>query len=518
MRNSPENANEMMSRNQSAMSAAAIERRRKVRGALLGVPIVAIALALPAIAQLPTVAPSVVDPSLAVRKVAFGLSQPTSMAFIGANDILVLEKASGKVQRVINHVVQSTPALDLPVNSASERGLLGIALHPNFPANPGVYLYWTESSTGADSANLGDVPLTGNRVDRFVWNGSTLTFDRTLIRLHSFQADAGQTLRGNHNGGVLKFGPDGKLYIVIGDNGRRGWMQNLPCGPTAVCPGPIVMDDQFGGPMPDNAHLTGVILRLNDDGTTPTDNPFFAVGASMGGEVGANIQKVFVYGVRNTFGMAFDPVSGSLWLEENGDDSFSQLSRVVPGMNSGWVQIRGPLSRLAEYKAIETSTGSDPCIGGAYLGLQQNRWPPANIANTAQDALARLFVLPGSTHKDPELSWKFEVAPAAVGFMTSNALGPEYQNNLFMGGARVFLQGGHLFRFKLTADRTNIAFDDPRLADHVADNVCKFDITESESLLFGRNFGVVTDLVTGPNGNLFAVSLTNGMIYEIYRL
>jgi len=186
-------------------------------------------------------------------------------------------------------------------------------------------------------------------------------------------------------------------------------------------------------------------------------------------------------------------------------------------MNSGWVQIRGPVSRIAEYKAIETSPASDPCIGGAYFGRQQIRWPPTNIADRPQDALSRLFVLPGSFHKDPELSWKFEVAPAGIGFMKTSALGPEYQSNLFMGGARTFLQGGHLFRFKLTADRTNIAVDDPRLADRVADNVCKFDITESETLLFGRNFGIVTDVLTGPNGNLFVVSLTNGLIYEIYR-
>jgi len=496
---------------------AAPGSRRSVFYTGVGAAILAVGLVPSAVGQVPLVAPSVVDSNLAVRKVAFGLDQPTSMAFIGTNDILVLEKATGRVKRVINNVVQGAPALDLAVNSASERGLLGIALHPGFPGRPFVYLYWTESSTGADSANLADVALLGNRVDRFIWNGSTLTLDRNLIRLHAFQADAGQTLRGNHNGGVLKFGPDGKLYIVIGDNGRRGWMQNLPCGPTAVCPGPIVTDDQFGGPMPDNAHLTGVILRLNDDGTTPADNPFFAAGAGIGGEVGANIQKVFAYGIRNSFGMDFDPVSGSLWLEENGDDSFTQLSRVPPGMNSGWVQIRGPLSRIAEYKAIETSPASDPCIGGAYFGLQQIRWPPTNIADTPQDALARLFALPGSFHKDPELSWKFEVAPAGIGFMRTSALGLEYQNNLFMGGARTFLQGGHLFRFKLTADRANIAVDDPRLADRVADNVCKFDITESESLLFGRNFGIVTDLLTGPNGNLFVVSLTNGLIYEIYR-
>ena len=96
--------------------------------------------------------------------------------------------------------------------------------------------------------------------------------------------------KGGGNGGVVKFGEDKQLYIVIGDNGRRGWMQNLPCGPTAVCPGPTVVDDQFGDPAPDNAHLTGVILRLNPDGTSPRDNPFYDVGAEMGGEVGIDRQ------------------------------------------------------------------------------------------------------------------------------------------------------------------------------------------------------------------------------------
>src|SRR5262245_38389805 len=95
-------------------------------------------------------APTVFDPNLEVATVVSGLNQPTSMAFIGPNDFLVLEKATGQVKRVVNGAVVAT-VLDLAVNSASERGLLGIALHPDFPANPGVYLYWTQSSSGADS-------------------------------------------------------------------------------------------------------------------------------------------------------------------------------------------------------------------------------------------------------------------------------------------------------------------------------------------------------------------------------
>ncbi len=460
--------------------------------------------------------PTMLDPNLAVRTVVAGLNQPTTMAFLGPTDILVLEKATGKVQRVVNGVIQST-VLDLPVNSASERGLLGISLHPGFPSNPGVYLFWTESTTGADSNVLAEVPLLGNRVDRFTWNGSTLTFDRNLIRLRAFQADAGQPLRGNHDGGVMKFGLDGKLYIFMGDNGRRGHLQNLPCGPTATCPGPTVADDQFGGPGPDNAHLTGVILRLNDDGSTPADNPFFAVGAAMGGEVGANIQKIFAYGLRNSFGMDFDPKSGNLWLEQNGDDSFTELGLIEPGTNGGWLQIMGPVSRIAEYKAIETSSATDPCLGTPYFGLEQNRWPPTLIADTPANALSRLFMLPGAVYRDPQFSWKFEVAPAGIGFVKGQALGPQYEGDLFMGAARTSLEGGHLFHFKLTDDRRQIAVDDPRLEDRVADNFCKFDMTESESLLIGRNFGIGTDIQTGPNGNLFVVSLSNGAIYEIFR-
>jgi glucose/arabinose dehydrogenase len=607
--------------------------------------------------------PSVVDPNLRVRTVVENLDQPTSMAFLGANDFLVLEKATGKVQHVVNETVVGT-ALDLAVNNGSERGLLGIALHPNFATNGQVYLYWTESTTGADTDVLANTPLLGNRVDRFTWNGSTLTFNMNLIHLRALQNDVTNGVeRGNHDGGVIKFGPDGKLYIFIGDVGRRGWMQNLLNGPF----GPGQDDDQFGGPEPDDAHLTGVILRLNDDGTAPADNPFTEVGhvfvarlegsqevpanaspakgyaafflnsamtslsftvtvtgldftgsqtadpaddllaahihapaprgtnagvrfgffgqpfndtnpndvvvtpfdSGVGGtifskwdlaegnnttltdqlpnilagqsyinfhtrrlpggeirgqieenpQVTANIHKVLSYGRRNSFGFDFDPRSGNLWLEENGDDTFTELNLVEPGQNGGWIQIMGPLARIDQFKLIETTM-----FGG---NLQQLRWPPTNIADTPEQALSRLFVLPGSDYSDPEFSWKFEVAPAGIGFMDGRGIGLQYDGDLFVGAARPFLEGGFLWHFNLTGNRRKIAVNDPRLEDRVADNLDKPSpidpaanaraIIESESLLFGRNFGVATDIKTGPNGNLFVVSLSNGAIYEIFR-
>jgi aldose sugar dehydrogenase len=427
--------------------------------------------------------------------------------------MLVLEKASGRVKRVVDGQVRGV-VLDLAVNSASERGLLGIALHPKFRSNGWVYLFWSESRTGADSLTLDGVRLLGNRVDRFEWDGRSLEFDRGIARFRAFQADADQPLRGNHDGGVLRFGPDGKLYVIVGDTGRRGQLQNLVDGPF----GPGVPDDQFGGPEPDDAHLTGVVLRLQDDGSAPRDNPFFRTGRSIGGEVGANIQRLYAYGLRNSFGMAFDPVSGDLWEQENGDDSYSELNRVEPGMNSGWVQIMGPAARVADFKAIETDpTAPQPLTPNGYFGLQQVRWPPTNIADTPAQALARLFTLPGARFSDPELSWRFEVAPGGIGFLDSRALGREYRDDLFMGGARDLLEGGHLFRFDLTGDRRAVDVDDPRLADGVADNPSKWTLVESESLLFGRNFGVGTDVHTGPDGHLYVVSLTHGAVYEIHR-
>jgi glucose/arabinose dehydrogenase len=479
--------------------------------------------------------PTLLDPSLRLRTVVTNLITPTSIAFIGANDMLVLEKDTGRVLRVTNGVVQGT-VLDLSVNNFSERGLLGIALHPNFPTNPGVYLYWTCRSAAAldgdpftpeeqecsdtnmtglpDSGDVLQVPLLGNRVDRFVWNGSTLAFDRHLLTLLAFQNDGAPTppgqgddatgphgqqpARGNHDGGVLAFGPDGKLYVFVGDVGRRGQLQNLPLGPT-----PPTADDQFGGPQPDDAHFTGVILRLNDDGSTPADNPFFGLGG--------NVQKIYAYGVRNGFGMAFDPLSGNLWDEENGEDAFDEMNLVERGMNSGWTQVTGPLARIGEYKQIETTSLHHE----DFPNLQQFRWGPERIADTGQEALSRMFVLHGSHYGDPEFSWKFVLAPAAMGFVAGGGLGPQFEGDLFVGFSTLDTLGGPLFRFNLTGNRRKIAVEDPRLDDRVADNLTFHDMTESESLLVGRDFGVVTDIETGPNGHLFVVSLSNGAIYEI---
>ena len=495
--------------------------------------------------------PQLVDRNLEVGEVATDLVTPIGIAFLGPDDMLVIEKNTGKVVRVTDGEIAGT-VLDLSVNWASERGLLGITLHPDFPSDPSVYLYWSCRSVAdldadpfspeeqrcsddhltdlADTDDLLRVPLLGNRVDRFTWDGSQLHYDHNLEMLRSFQNDGAPTpagqddsaggthgqqpARANHDGGVITFGPDGKLYVIVGDLGRRGALQNLPCGPTADrCPGTVTPDDQFGGPDPDDAHFSGIILRLNDDGSTPTDNPYADHGASVGGEIGENLQRTYAYGIRNSFGMAFDPVSGGLWQQENGEDAFDEINRVEAGENSGWIQVIGPASRVGQYREIETTSLHHE----DFPNLQQFRWGPERIATTTAEALSRLHELPGSHYADPEFSWKYVLAPAAIGFQRGRGLGPQYANDLFVGFSTLDTLGGPLFRFNLTGNRQKIAVDDPRLADRVADNLTFHDMTESETLVFGTDFGIVTDIETGPNGNLFVVSLDQGAVYEIRR-
>ncbi len=208
------------------------------------------------------------DASLAVEVAASGLTEPTAMAFLGPDDFFVTEKSTGQVHHVVNGQV-SEPILDLAVNFFDERGLLGIALHPTFAQNGFVYLYWTESALGesgdgmfgADTDEATALPDLGNRVDRFTWDGTTLSWDRNLVKLRSntLDTDTSDRIRGNHDAGPIVFGQDGKLFIIIGDQNQRSQLQNLP-----------------NLAAPDDTNLTGVVLRLNDDGSTPEDNPFFA--------------------------------------------------------------------------------------------------------------------------------------------------------------------------------------------------------------------------------------------------
>jgi glucose/arabinose dehydrogenase len=323
------------------------------------------------------------------------------------------------------------------------------------------------------------------------------------------------------------------MFIIIGDNGRRGMMQNLEYGPTT---GTTRIADVGGhGPEPDNRALTGVVIRLNDDGTIPTDNPFYnhsltfsgQTDAGLQNEAVANLKRVYAYGIRNSFGLAVDPFTGKLWESDNGDDAMDELNVIGKGFNGGWIQFMGPKSRIGQFKSIETATltGNAP-NRGASLG-NQNRYPVSNIAATTAVGETRLVNIPGATYTDPVFSWKYCIAPNAIGFINGNGLGAKYNGNLIVGSASGNSgntaganASGVLFRFVPNAARTGLQFADRLLTDKVADNTAKGGITEQSTLLFGTGFDIVTDVITAPDGSLYVLGMTrtaNGKVFRISK-
>ena len=435
---------------------------------------------------------SLTDDSLQAEELVGGLDQPTSVAFLDEG-MLVSEKASGKVRLVRDGQVAGD-VLDLAVNFFDERGLLGMAVHPDFPTEPFVYLHWTwrgdgdgdEGLLGEDSDEATEVPALGNRIDRFRWEGEQLAFDRNMVEFPSntLETDTSGNVRGNHDAGPLVFGDDGMLYTMMGDQNLRGQLQNV-----------------VDGPPPDDEHLAGVILRLNDDGTVPADNPFSAAGEDIGGAAGENVRMIYAYGIRNSFGLAVEPGSGALWQTENGDDSYDEVNVIDAGANSGWIQIQGPPEHLASYKELEVASED---------GLDVESFPPSNLADDADAARGAMFELPGSEYTAPVLSFVHPPALTAIGFVADDSLGASSQGTAWMGTVLT----DSLLRYPLAADGRSLALEGD-LADRVDDNESKGDLGESESSVVGTGFGVVTDIRQGPDGALYVVSLDGGAVYRI---
>jgi glucose/arabinose dehydrogenase len=434
------------------------------------------------------------DAGLAIGVAADGLTQPTSVAFAGAR-MLVTEKGTGKV-RLVDKPGTATDVLDLAVNSFDERGLLGIAVHPDFPKQPFVYLHWTwrgdgdgpDKLLGADSDQAADVPELGNRVDRFRWAAGKLTFDRNIVRFRSntLNTDTSGRVRGNHDSGPLAFGPDKKLYVQIGDQNLRGQLQNIA-----------------GGPAPDNANFTGVILRLNDDGTTPADNPLRAAAADLDGEAAVNVAKIYAYGVRNSFGLAFEPTSGALWQTENGDDAADEINVFRAGSNSGWIQLMGTPKAYEEWKRLEVASAD---------GFDNPSFPPSMLAADAAAAQKAMVTLRGSRYSAPVLTYVYPPALTAIGFVDNDELGSRSERTAWVGTVLT----NALLRYPLDKTGRALALN-AKLADGLDNNTKKGDLGESDPYVVGTGFGIITDIDHGPDGALYVTSLDGGKVYRLAK-
>jgi aldose sugar dehydrogenase len=391
-------------------------------------------------------AASMANEELAVEMIAGGFHLPTGMAFVGEQTAIVIEKNTGLVFLADLEEGVRKELLRLNVARGAEQGLLGIAVADTAKVRGSdsdkvyVFLYLTQ-------ADADRYPV-GNRVYRYEWSAENqvLVNPRLIV---SLPANPGPT----HNGGKLVASEQGHLYVVTGDLNRVGGpLQNVEAG---------ALDD------------TSVILRVDFDGKPVADNPFVRYGRDQ-------LSKYYAYGIRNSFGLAIDPITGTLWATENGMNIFDEINIVQPGFNSGWQVIMGPLSR----SNIDSITQE-----------------PRDFVTTED-----LFMLEGAHYRDPVFSWRPQVGPTDIEFLRSDRLGENYRNNLFVGD----INGGILYFFKVNENRDGLDLSDhPDLADGVAESY-----EEAHHAKIGIFPGGIVHLETGPDGLLYVLTF-GGNIYRI---
>jgi len=425
--------------------------------------------------------PSLKDPNLKVELVASGLRYPTAMAFVGNDDILVLEKNNGTIQRIVNGKLLDKPVLDINVANKVERGLLGIAVANQTLGNDMfnktyVYLFYTQSTEdgndicpGATICDENTNPL-GNRVYRYEWTG------RELVNM-SLILDLPVGPGADHNGGVLKIGPDGNVYALVGD-GDSCW-ESWCAGPFETSTVNSESSNVATGAPPDGR---GGILRITPFGESV-----------LGGENGTTgvladhspLNKYYAFGIRNGFGLAFDPVTSKLWDTENGPGYGDEINLVEPGFNSGWLRVQGwwPV------------TTSNPLPAARGYFEDDMVTVPANLETFADKG----------RYSSPEFAWNMSVGVTALDFLTGVALGEEYENDLFVAD----YNNDYLYDFELSEDRTKLDLEG-ELVDKIAN-----DNEELENVALGQGFGIITDIKEGPDGYLYLLSHIHGNIYRI---
>jgi glucose/arabinose dehydrogenase len=250
-----------------------------------------------------------------------GLSAPTAIEIAPDGRIFVCQQ-SGSLRVIKNGVLLPTPFVTLNVDPNGERGLLGIAFDPNFASNNFLYLYYTVPSTPRH-----------NRVSRFTANGDVVVPNSEVIILELDNLTAAT----NHNGGAIHFGPDGKLYVAVGENATGSNAQTL-------------------------ANRLGKMLRINSDGTIPADNPFFNTAS------GDN-RSIWALGLRNPFTFAFQPGTGRLFINDVGQDTWEEINDGIAGSNYGWNLSEGPTSNPAFRSPLFFyGHGTGPTVGCAIAG------------------------------------------------------------------------------------------------------------------------------------------------------
>ena len=346
------------------------------------------------------------DSNLIVEEYVSGLNLPVMIDFIGDDDgvhMLVIEKDEGTVKIIKDGILISEPILQLEVSHTSEEGLIGILVQNN-----DVFVHHTTRSVDDDT--------TSNWFTKYTWDGEKLIEPVELLSFHKGT--------GNHNGGVMIEDENGIVFGAIGDLGYGKVLD---------------MQQQKNFLSAENNYI-GSILSLN----APSE--------------------VYAVGIRNTYGLDIDPVTGILWDTENGHRDFDEVNLVQKKFNSGWSKIQGP--------------------------IKDNQETP---------------IINGYEYSDPEFSWERPVAVTSIHFIHS-PLFPEYENSVLIGS----FGGGILYKFELNENRDGFRFDDNDLKDLVLN---KED--SPSKIIFGTGFAGITDIKEGPDGSIYIVTIGDGKIFRI---
>jgi len=404
--------------------------------------------------------PTFSDPNLKAEIIFKGLHIPTSMAFLGRSDILVLEKNTGNVIRIVNGKMLGPPLLHVNVATEVERGLLGIAIQKSANNHVPTYIFLYYTGTGIGSAG-GSNTATGNHLYRYELINNQLVNPKLLLNLPAIPADP-TSQETNHNGGKVVIGHDGNVYTIIGDVGsHRGQAENIANG--------TPLDG------------TGGVLRVTQDGQPVANPPLENVAGGTQEKGNSDMSKYYyAYGIRNSFGLGIDPVTGKLWDTENGPSFGDEINVIDPGFNSGWPKVQGIWQ-----------AGGESSKPGPVAPL-----PPNNLVDFGGKG----------KYRSPEFSWLAPVAPTAITFLNSSKLGNQYQNTMFVGDVLT----GNLYNFKLNPERTGLVLNGP-LANKVATTQAEM---QQGGIVLGKGFGLITDLQVGPDGYLYVLGY-DGTVYRI---
>ncbi len=266
-----------------------------------------------------------------------GLSNPTAMEFAPDGRLFVCQQG-GALRVIKNGQLLSTPFLTVTVSSVGERGLLGVAFDPNFASNRFVYVYYTATS-----------PSIHNRLSRFTANGDGADAGRENVLLDLTNLSSAT----NHNGGAIHFGPDGKIYVGVGENANGSNAQTL-------------------------GNLLGKMLRLNSDGSIPTDNPYYT-------QATGNNRAIWAIGLRNPFTFAFQRTTGRMLINDVGQSTWEEINDGIAGSNYGWPTSEGPTTNLSFRGPIFSygrgSTGTTGCsiAGGDFYNPTTVQFPSSYL-------------------------------------------------------------------------------------------------------------------------------------------